>query len=79
MTITAPEPTPAAPAFPAPEHSTLCAAFQATAAAHGEHVALRTPGDGVRLTWSEYAERVRRDHALFVEAFRQGAVGVDAV
>jgi uncharacterized protein (DUF2252 family) len=27
----------------------------------------------------QYAERVRRDHALFVEAFRQGAVGVDAV
>jgi uncharacterized protein (DUF2252 family) len=27
----------------------------------------------------EYAERVRRDHALFVEAFRGGAIGVDAV
>ena len=27
----------------------------------------------------EYAERVRRDHALFVEAFRAGEVGVDAV
>jgi uncharacterized protein (DUF2252 family) len=27
----------------------------------------------------EYAERVRRDHALFVEAFRAGSIGVDAV
>ena len=27
----------------------------------------------------EYAARVRRDHALFVEAFRAGDVGVDAV
>jgi uncharacterized protein (DUF2252 family) len=27
----------------------------------------------------EYADRVRRDHALFVEAFRTGAIGVDAV
>ena len=59
MTITTPEPTSAAPAFPAPEHSTLCAAFQATAAAHGERVALRTPGDGVAVTWAGYTERVR--------------------
>ena len=59
MTITTPEPTSAAPAFPAPEHSTLCAAFQATAAAHGERVALRTPGDGAAITWTGYAERVR--------------------
>ena len=27
----------------------------------------------------EYAEQVRRDHALFVEAFRSGSIGVDAV
>ena len=26
----------------------------------------------------EYAERVRRDHALFVEAFRAGRIGVAA-
>lgn len=40
--------------------STMCAAFQATATAHADHVALRTPGDQVRLTWEQYAERVRR-------------------
>jgi long-subunit acyl-CoA synthetase (AMP-forming) len=58
MTITTPDTRPA-PAVPAPGHATLCAAFQATAAAHAEQVALRTPGGGVRLTWAEYAERVR--------------------
>ncbi len=26
----------------------------------------------------EYAERVRADHALFVEAFREGRIGVSA-
>ena len=38
----------------------MCEVFQATAAAHADVVALRTKGDGVRLTWREYAERVRR-------------------
>ncbi|MEU6579441.1 long-chain fatty acid--CoA ligase [Nocardia sp. NPDC046763] len=41
----------------APE--TLCAAFQQTAAAHPDKVAIRTPGDEVVITWREYAERVR--------------------
>ena len=39
---------------------TVCAAFQATVAAEGDRVALRTKGDGVRITWREYGERVRR-------------------
>jgi long-subunit acyl-CoA synthetase (AMP-forming) len=58
MTIIAPAANPA-PAVPASEHATLCAAFQATAAAYGERVALRTPGGGVRVTWAEYAGRVQ--------------------
>ena len=54
MTLTAAA-TRSAPTLPAPEHPTLCAAFQATAAAHGDRVALRTPGDGLAVTWAGYA------------------------
>ncbi len=43
----------------ATEPRTLCAAFQQTAAAHPDVVALRTPDDSVSLTWGEYAARVR--------------------
>jgi long-subunit acyl-CoA synthetase (AMP-forming) len=39
---------------------TVCAAFQRTVARDPDGVALRTPGDGVVLTWREYDERVRR-------------------
>ena len=42
------------------EPTTLCAAFQRTAAADPEVVALRTPADGSRITWRDYAHRVRR-------------------
>ncbi len=38
---------------------TLCHAFQATAARFPDVVALRTPGDTMRVTWGEYAARVR--------------------
>ncbi len=38
--------------------TTLCEAFQATAARRGDALALRTP-EGVRITWREYAEQVR--------------------
>ncbi len=38
--------------------TTLCEAFQATAARRGEALALRTP-EGVGITWREYAEQVR--------------------
>jgi long-subunit acyl-CoA synthetase (AMP-forming) len=41
-------------------HDTVCAAFQATAAAHPDAVALRTKGGRIEITWGEYAERVRR-------------------
>jgi long-chain acyl-CoA synthetase len=42
-----------------PLPSTLCATFQATAARVPHAIALRTPDDSVRLTWAQYAERVR--------------------
>jgi long-subunit acyl-CoA synthetase (AMP-forming) len=40
--------------------TTLCEAFQRTAAVDPEAVALRTPGGAVEIRWAEYAERVRR-------------------
>ncbi|WP_129974848.1 long-chain fatty acid--CoA ligase [Rhodococcus sp. Q1] len=40
--------------------STLCEAFQTTAAAYPDKVALRTPDDSVRYTWRQYAQRVER-------------------
>src|SRR5438445_4921427 len=40
--------------------TTLCEAFQITAAARPEQVALRTIADGVSITFAEYTERVRR-------------------
>ena len=43
----------------ATEPRTLCEAFQSTAAAHPDLVALRTPDDSVSITWQEYAARVR--------------------
>ncbi len=39
--------------------TTLCAAFQATAARHPDRTAVRTPDGSVRLTWREYSARVR--------------------
>ena len=42
------------------DEPTLCAAFQRTADARPDAVALRTEGDGVSITWREYARRVRR-------------------
>ena len=58
--MTAPRETLEGPPAPRLAHRTLCEAFQATVAAHGDRVALRTPDDSVRITWSEYGERVRR-------------------
>jgi long-chain acyl-CoA synthetase len=40
--------------------STMCQAFQATAAARRDDVALRTQGGGPEITWGEYADRVHR-------------------
>ncbi|MEX2447354.1 MAG: AMP-dependent synthetase/ligase [Solirubrobacterales bacterium] len=42
------------------EAATLCEAFQLTAAERADQVALRTPGDGVSITFGEYAARVER-------------------
>jgi len=42
------------------EPSTVCAAFQATAAERADEVALRTKGGEIEITWGEYAEQVRR-------------------
>ena len=40
--------------------TTLCQAFQVTAAERADQIALRTPGDGMAITYREYAERVRQ-------------------
>jgi long-chain acyl-CoA synthetase len=56
MTITEPDPPATDQALDAP---TVCQAFQVTAAERPGDVALRTIGDGVRLTWAEYADGVR--------------------
>jgi long-chain acyl-CoA synthetase len=40
--------------------TTICEAFQATAARDAAAVALRTPGGTVEITWREYARRVER-------------------
>src|SRR2546421_863384 len=40
--------------------ATMCEAFQLTAAERADQVALRTIGDGVSITFAEYAERVKR-------------------
>ncbi len=40
------------------DDTSLCAAFQRTAAEIPDRVALRTVGDGVTVTWREYAQRV---------------------
>ncbi|MGH3726643.1 MAG: AMP-dependent synthetase/ligase [Mycobacterium sp.] len=40
--------------------TTLCEAFQVTAAQYPDRVALRTVGDGVTITWRQYRDRVRQ-------------------
>jgi long-subunit acyl-CoA synthetase (AMP-forming) len=45
---------------PALDAATMCEAFQITAEAMADQVALRTKGDEVSLTWGEYAERTRQ-------------------
>jgi long-chain acyl-CoA synthetase len=54
--------SPAIPPIVVAAHTapTLCEAFQITAAQSPSTVALRTPGDGVSITWATYADRVRR-------------------
>jgi long-chain acyl-CoA synthetase len=60
MTATASRTTLETPPAARSEHATLCAAFQAAAAARPDRVALRTPGDRVRLTWAQYDAAVQR-------------------
>ena len=40
--------------------ATMREAFVATAACHPRKVALRTPGGAERITWEQYAGRVRQ-------------------
>jgi long-chain acyl-CoA synthetase len=56
---------------PALDATTMCEAFQITAAARPDQVALRTLGDRVSITFAEYAERVQR----FAGAFHALGVG----
>jgi long-subunit acyl-CoA synthetase (AMP-forming) len=76
MATTAPSPSPAVAALA--NVRSLAEAFQATVAAHGDAVALRTPDDAVSLTYRQYAERVERIarglHALGVR--RGQTVGI---
>src|SRR5215210_7224882 len=44
---------------PGLEAATVAEAFQATAQAHPDRVALRTKGDEFSMSWGEYAEKVR--------------------
>ncbi|HET9104548.1 MAG TPA: AMP-binding protein, partial [Solirubrobacteraceae bacterium] len=59
MTATTPSPA-GRTRPPALDARTLCEAFQITAAAAPDRVALRTRGDAVAITFGEYRERVRR-------------------
>jgi long-subunit acyl-CoA synthetase (AMP-forming) len=59
MATTSTNPTDRAEHAGASGASTLCEAFQATAARCGDAPALRTPGGAVELSWREYADRVR--------------------
>src|SRR5205085_1217283 len=53
--------------------ATMCEAFQLTASERSEQVALRTIGDGIVITYGEYAERVRRIAAgLYALGVRRG-------
>ena len=45
---------------PAKDAKTVCEAFQITADAVADQVALRTKDDEVSLTWAEYADHVRK-------------------
>ncbi|MBV9000713.1 MAG: long-chain fatty acid--CoA ligase [Solirubrobacterales bacterium] len=54
-----PAPDTSIPRLPGLEAATLCEAFQWTAAAFPDHVALRAPGGDAQVTWAEYAARAR--------------------
>ena len=53
--------------------STVCASFQSTAAEYPDRVALRTKDGETEISWSEYAEEVRRIAAgLYALGLRRG-------
>src|ERR1700693_4891898 len=56
--------------------ATMCEAFQITAAERADEVALRTIGDGVSISFAQYAERVRR---LAAGLYALGVRGGDTV
>src|SRR5579884_2905765 len=60
MTSTVSPPTDAPGRPAALRASTLCQAFQITVRERADQVALRTIGDGVSITFGEYAERVQQ-------------------
>ena len=45
------------------EETTMCGAFQATAADYPDRIAIRTKGDELSITWAQYSERVERTAA----------------
>ena len=49
-----------APAESAPAATTMCEQFQASAERYADEIALRNADGSVELTWTEYADRVRR-------------------
>ena len=53
--------------------ATLCEAFQITAAERPDDVALRTPGDGVSITWREFAAARARHRRRAREPGRRSA------
>jgi long-subunit acyl-CoA synthetase (AMP-forming) len=46
--------------YKALEESTMCGAFQVTAAERADKVAIRTKGDEFSMTWGEYADKVKK-------------------
>src|ERR671923_1377414 len=56
MSIATPRRTERPPGLDA---ATVAEAFQLTAAAHPDRCALRLKGDALRMTWREYADKVR--------------------
>jgi long-subunit acyl-CoA synthetase (AMP-forming) len=46
--------------YKALQEPTMCAAFQVTASENPDRAAIRTKGDEFSITWSEYAERVKK-------------------
>src|ERR1700710_1628565 len=46
--------------YAALEESTMCGAFQVTAAERADKVAIRTKGDEFSITWGEYADKVKK-------------------